>query len=173
VDFCKIAQERRDTRKFEKKDVSEGALKDLLECANNAPSAGNLQAIGVLVVKDKRRKEEIAKAAYGQVFVKEAPVVLLIFANKKESSQRYGKRGELYSVQDATIYATYLTLRAHEQGLATCWVGAFDPDKVRGITGADMSIEPVIILPLGYPAEKPGNTSRKKIDDYVHKEVFE
>jgi nitroreductase len=174
VEFSRVIRDRKDIRKFLEKGVEEKKIEQLLEMANQAPSAGNLQSLKAVIVSEKAKRRAIAQAAYGQEFVGKAPVVFVICANKKESARRYGERGSgLYAVQDATIYATFLVLSAHELGLATCWVGAFDSAKVAEIIEADQGIEPVALITLGYADENPSKPMRKKPEDYVHREVFE
>jgi len=79
-------------------------LAQIFETVNLAPSAGNLQAYKVRVVRDTERRMALAKAAYDQKFVAEAPVSLVFGTDPSRSAERYGKReAELYSVLDATI----------------------------------------------------------------------
>ena len=173
MDFEKVIRERRSVRKFTDKEVSETDIKKLIDVCGEAPSAGNIQAIDILVVKDKKKREAIANVSYNQTFIASAPVIFIIFANKREPSLRYGKRGEFYAIQDATIYGTYLMLAAKNLGLGSCWIGSFDPKKIKDILEADLSMEPIAIVPIGYAKEIPTHPGRKDTDKYVFREVFE
>ncbi len=103
----------------------------ILAAANDAPTAGNLQAYEIIIVRDAARKRQLAAAAWHQDFVAVAPVVLVFCANPDRNRGKYGERGaRLYAVQDATIAVTYAQLAATVQGLGTCWVGAFDEGAV-------------------------------------------
>jgi nitroreductase len=73
-------------------------------------------------------------------------------------------------VQDTTIACTYAQLAATATGLGTCWVGAFDEDKVGEIVGAPAAWRPVAILPIGVPAEAAGVRERRALGDLVHEE---
>jgi nitroreductase len=53
-------------------------------------------------------------------------------------------------------------------GLATVWVGAFDDEAVHRAIGAPEGILPVAILPIGYAAEQPELTPRRRLSDLVH-----
>jgi nitroreductase len=89
--------------------------------------------------------------------------------NAARSADRYGKRAEhLYAVQDATIACTFAMLAATAQGLATVWVGAFDPDAVSKVVGAPPGIAPVAILPIGRAGETPEAPGRRGLEDLVH-----
>lgn len=122
------------------------------------------------MVQDENKKRELALASFAQSFVAEAPVVLVFCANPGRSEKRYGKRGKnLYCIQDATIAAAYAQLAAVDLGLGSCWVGAFDEKEVLRILGNPEGLIPVAIIPIGYPAEQPPSTGRRKLEDIVHK----
>lgn len=129
-----------------------------------------LQAYKIFLVQDEKKKSELALASLAQSFVAEAPLVLVFCADPEASGKKYGKRGRtLYSVQDATIAAAYAQLAAVSLGLASCWVGAFDDEEVLKILGNPEGLVPVAIIPIGYPAEEPEPTGRKKIEELVHR----
>lgn len=168
MEFREIASTRRSVRSFSSQPVEEEKLSRILAVMNNAPSAGNLQAFEVCVVRDRAMRKALSEAALSQGFVAAAPVVLVFCANKAKSASRYGKRGEeLYACQDATIACTYAMLAAADEGLATTWVGAFDDDAVYRIIGSPEGLRPVAMLPLGYAAENPGATSRRRLLELV------
>jgi len=115
------------------------------------------------------KRKALARAALNQASVVEAPVVLVFCANPSQSSWRYGSRGEkLYPLQDATIAASYAQLAATALGLASVWIGSFYEDEVLEVLGKPKGVVPVAIIPIGYPAEEPYVTSRKKLNDIVH-----
>lgn len=53
---------------------------------------------------------------------------------------------------DAAIVATYLMLAAENEGLATLWVGSFDPVLLRDILPGTEGYELVAMINVGYPA---------------------
>jgi nitroreductase len=154
MDFLDLLKSRRSIRQYTSAPVEKQKLDTILEAAKWAPSAGNAQARDLILISDKEIKEKLAEAAFGQNFVSEAPVVIVVCANRGRSAKRYGLRGEsLYSVQDATAAVQNMLLMAHSLGLATCWVGAFDEQKVKRILGIPKDVSPVAIIPVGYPKE--------------------
>ena len=164
---------RRSIRAFRKKPVSPEQVKAVLSAANAAPSAGNLQGYDIVVVKDAAARTRLAEASLGQAFIAQAPVVLVFCADARRSGMKYGERGErLYAVQDATIAAAYAQLAAVDAGLATGWVGAFDDDAVARIVGAPPHVRPVVVLPLGHPAEQPPPKPRRDLADLVRQERY-
>lgn len=149
-----IFKKRHSVRSFQDKSVEEEKLEEILEAANSAPSAGNLKAREIIVVKDSETKKALAKAALGQDFIAEAPIALVFFALPEKSGRKYGERGrDLYSVQDATISASFVWLQAVGLDLSCCWVGAFDNEEVKEILKVPQDWQPIAILPVGYSDE--------------------
>ncbi|HIE50731.1 MAG TPA: nitroreductase [Armatimonadetes bacterium] len=171
MDFFETISRRRSVRAFTGQAVEEEKLQRILEAVNAAPSAGDLQAYEVVLVREEETKKALARAAWGQNFIAQAPVVLVFVANPERSSWRYGRRGEeLYCLQDATIACTHAHLAATALGLGSVWVGAFQDSAVAQAVGVSPPLRPVAILPLGYPAESPSPTPRRPLNELVHQE---
>lgn len=149
--------------------MEEEKLQAILEAANAAPSAGNLQAYEIYVVKSQTARMRLASMLTQMKFFADVPVVLAFCANPERSLIRYGDRGRsLYAVQDATIACTHAMLAATALGLATVWVGAFQEKAVSEALGLPASLRPVALLPLGYPAETVEARARRALDSIVH-----
>lgn len=149
--------------------MEERKLQKILEAVNTAPSAGDLQAYEVYVVRKPRDRAALAAAAWGQDFIKAAPVALVFCTHAALSEGRYRARGaRLYSLQDATIACTYAMLALVDLGLASVWVGAFKDEEVWKVIGSPEGQTPVAILPVGYGGEKPQPTSRRDLSGLVH-----
>lgn len=168
MDFAELIEVRHSIRAFEEQEVERTKLEEILQVARRAPSAGNLQAYKVVVVRAPSLRRRLARAALDQDFVAEAPVVLVFLADPLASGVKYGRRGQtLYAIQDATIACAYAQLAACDAGLGACWVGAFHEEEVRGALGLGQDLRPVALLPLGYPAEVPEITSRRALSEMV------
>jgi nitroreductase len=169
MEFSKIVRQRRSVRAFAPEGVTDVQLQVILESANRAPSAGNLQAYEIYVVRQAELRQRLARAALDQEFIAQAPLALVFCANPQRSAWRYRARGEqLYATQDATIACTFAMLAAVDQGLGTTWVGAFDDEDVRRAIGAPPEHRPVAILPVGVPAEHPPFSGRRQLESFVH-----
>ncbi len=169
MDFLKLAKERKSVRAYKPDRISDRDFKKILEAANSAPSAGNLQSYEIFVVRDKEKKNELVAAAGGQKFIAQAPVALVFCACPFKSALRYGKRGlELYAIQDATIAATFAMLAAASIGIGSVWVGAFDEESVLDALENPRNVKPIAILPFGYPDEEPSPHARKRLDEMAH-----
>jgi nitroreductase len=164
---------RRSIRSFKSQDVSEEIVKNLIEAATWAPSAGNIQPWEFIIIRKPEIKRRLAMAALDQSFIEEAPVVIVVCANEDRSSQGYGVRGKtLYCIQDTAAATQNIHLAAYSLGLGTCWVGAFKEEEARAILKIPHGIRPVAIIPIGYPAENPAPPSRRPINKIVHYETF-
>jgi nitroreductase len=169
MDFNELIHNRRSTRIFQPRQVEDEKLTHILEAACLAPSAGNLQAYEIYMVKGESEREALARAAYGQDFLATAPVVLVFCAHPVRSEPRFGLRGrELYAIQDATIASAWAMLAVANEGLATVWVGSFDSEEARLAINAPEGQQPVAMLPIGYPQEIPEAKPRRELGDLVH-----
>ncbi len=172
MDCMEAIKERRSIRKFKDRAVGKEIIEKLLDAAQMAPSAGNLQARDFIVVFNKITKQKLTKAALNQSFIEQAPVVIVVIANTERSSRVYKSRGELYAAQDATASIMNLLLAAHSCGLATCWVGAFDESSVGEALGIPPKTRPVAIIPVGYADEEHAAPPRMGLDKVVHWETW-
>jgi nitroreductase len=165
-----LIDSRHSIRRFKNKPVPEEKLNQILNAARRAPSAGNIQAYQIVVIKDKN-KEGLYHAGLKQEAIKTAPVVLVFLADLKASAIKYGYKGEeLYAVQDATIACAYAQLMVEEIGLNCVWIGAFYEEGVKKLVKAGPDLKPVTLLPIGYADEKPIITNRRELREFVHYE---
>ncbi len=82
--FIAISQ-RYSVRSYKATDVEEDKLKKILEAARLSPSASNRQEWKFIVVKNKETKKKLARAAFGQSFIGEAPVVIVACGTESRS----------------------------------------------------------------------------------------
>lgn len=171
-DFQNICKSRSSIRKFIGKTIEEDKITQILNIVNTAPSAGNLQAYEVAVVRSKDVKAKLSEAALNQAFIGEASIVLVFIAKTEESAGRYGRRGkELYSIQDATIACTYAMLACEALGISSTWVGAFDDDKIIDILHCKNGEVPVALLPIGYTLSPKLSLTRRKDLNELSREI--
>jgi len=153
------------------RDVPAELVEKLLQAACQAPSAGNIQPWRFWVVRDKQVKLRLTEAAYGQSFIDEAPVVIVVSADLEASARRYGVRGRgLYALQDTAAAIQTLLLAAYAEGLGTCWVGAFDEPSASRVLKLPDHLRPVAIVPLGYPAfpaRKPSRRDYREVTKFI------
>ena len=161
--FAAISQ-RSSIRAYRPADVEDDKLKKILEAARLSPSASNRQEWKFIVVRNKKTKNELARAAFGQSFIGEAPVVIVACGTESKSVMGCGQ--PTHTV-DVSIACAYMLLEAYELELGTCWIGAFEQDKTKKILNIPEQVRAVAMIPLGYPNEPPSRKSRKRLDQIV------
>ncbi len=154
-------RKRRSVRKYSGRDIEEEKLNKVLEAARIAPSASNRQEWRFIVVKNMQTRKQLSEAAKNQKFVAEAPVVIVCCAETDGHEMTCGLK--CYPI-DVAIAIDHMTLQAVEEGLGTCWVGAFFADKVREILNIPEEIKIVELLALGYPAEPLEEKTKKRLN---------
>ena len=166
MDVEDAVEKRRAVRSYQDKDIPQDKLERVLNAARMAPSAKNKQDWKFVVVKGEEKRKEIYEAANRQNFVKEAPIVIAGIATDPEYEMTCEIPG---GIVDLTIALDHLTLKAAEEGLGTCGVGAFDQSKAKKVLEVPDEYKIVSLIPLGYPKDplEKRNKSRKNLDEIV------
>jgi nitroreductase len=171
-DFSGFCSSRSSVREYDDVPLTGEDIGYILSCASTAPSAGNLEAWYVGVITQQATRRALAEAAFSQDHVEHAPVIFVVCSNYVRSMSRYGERGILYGLEDATIACTYMMLAAHARNLHSCWTGAFDDDEVREILSLPQHIRPVSLLAVGKGHPPAQHTERMGIGEHVHREIW-
>ena len=162
-------RKRRSVRGYLDKPIPEEALARILEAGRLAPSAKNRQEWRFIIVSDPKLRSKLAEAANGQTFVGEAPLIIVACA---ETDNRVMSCGQLCYPIDVAIALDHITLAAVELGLGTCWIGAFDEQKVKEILSIPNKIRVVELMPIGYPSDpsisEKNRLSLNEIVKYEH-----
>ena len=169
MDVQHAIQTRRSIRTYEPREVENDKLVKILDAGRLSPSAGNRQERRFVVVSDARKRKALSEAANNQSFVANAPLVIAACSVETEYVMKCGQPA--YPI-DTAIAVDHMTLQAVEEGLGTCWVGAFDEKKVKEILNIPDSVRVVQLLALGYPSVEPRPTSRKNLDEIVLREKW-
>ncbi|MCX6151124.1 MAG: nitroreductase family protein [Ignavibacteriales bacterium] len=173
MEFIDLAKKRFSSRSFLPKQVDEGKLLKVLEAGRIAPSAVNIQPWHFIVIKDEENKQKIY-SVYKRDWLKQAPIIIVVCGDHSTSWKRVD--GKDHCDIDIAIAVDHLILQATELDLGTCWVCNFDMKKCAEVLNLPENIEPIVILPLGYPAEFADSdrhtAKRKPLDMIVHREKF-
>ncbi len=167
MEVMKAIRTRRSIRSYQDRMIEDDKLHLILEAGRLAPSASNRQEWKFIVVKEEGTKRKLVAAARGQSFIGEAPVVIVACALETENTMLCGQKS--YPI-DIAIAVDHMTLKAVEEGLGTCWIGAFREDEVKKILNIPKEVRVVSLLPVGYPQNVPEPTPRKSKDEVI---VFE
>ena len=164
MDVMEAILNRRSIRSYEERSIEKEKLDRVLEAGRQSPSAGNKQPAKMIVVTDAEMRAKLAEAAGGQKFVGEAPVVLIgcgAIPDRQMACKQW------VNPIDVAISMTTISLAAMGEGLGTCWIGAFDADKVKELLGIPDDISVIELMPLGYPASQPDPRDRKPMTEFA------
>ncbi|MGD0056755.1 MAG: nitroreductase family protein [Methanomassiliicoccales archaeon] len=153
---------RRSIRRYKRKKIPENDLMEVLEAARLAPSGANRQFWKMIVVQDEERKRGLVPLCNNQKFVEDCSAFI---AGIDDPSQKWNR-------VDIAITFDHLTLAAYSKGLGTCWIGAFDPEKVAEYLGVPKGQVVTVCMTLGYPDENPGARTRKPSSELFFFERF-
>lgn len=163
MELQELIRARKSIRSYEPREVEEEKLQKVLEAGRLAPSARNRQEWKFVAVKNPGLRGAMKEACCNQKMVAEAPVDLVICATQCGRMNC----GQDAGTVDCSIALSFMMLQAAELGLGTCWLGAFDADKVSKVLSLPEEWTPVAVTPLGYPAEAPAARLRKKSDEVI------
>lgn len=149
---------RRSFRRYENKEIPEEVVQQILEAGRHAPSAVNKQPIRFVVVNDGEKIENFSSALFNR-FIKDAPVVVVGCADVK--SLLTGK----WATVDATIALQNMVIAAWSLGVGSCWIGAFNEEKVKKLLKIPANWKVVALVTFGYPAEHPKPRKKKRFEE--------
>lgn len=159
---------RRSIRKYKDQPVEWGKIVQILDAGKFAPSAGNIQNWKFVVVREDDVRKKLAKAAFDQDWMEEAPVHIVVLGEPEKAERFYGARGErLYTIQGCAAVVENMLLVANDIGLGACWVGAFDEAKVKRVLNIIETVSPQAIITIGYADEKPNMPARRELEHTV------
>jgi len=175
MEFKELIKIRRSVRKYNSDLVEEEKILRILEAARVSPSWANRQCWEFIVVKNKETIKKISEYTSAK-FVAEAPVAIFVCANPEKSGKRNGMD---YFLVDAAIAMEHIVLAATDEGLGSCWIGAFEEKPIKELLSIPENYRIVAFTPIGYPADKKslsetvarfavGADTRRALKDMLH-----
>lgn len=152
MEFREIVSERYACRSFSSEKISREILSNILVAGRLAPTAKNLQEQRIYVVESEEGLAKIdatTPCRYGA-----QTCIVVAFDKTNVFTYPGGQRDS--GIEDATIVATHMLLAAKSEGVETCWINNFDPDKFAKLLGLPENEEVLMVLDLGYPADGAG-----------------
>lgn len=167
MEFTEVIKNRYSCKKYSGRQVEPEKLEAILEAGRLAPTAKNLQEQHVYVLQSEEmlaKIDGVTPCRYG------APTVVVVAFDKNNVfTYPGGKRDS--GVEDATIVATHMILAAANEGVDSCWVNFFDPEKLASDLALPENEEVLMVMDLGYAAEGAGplanHGSRKALTETV------
>ncbi len=180
MDIGDTIRARRSIRRYQKRDIPDAVIEGLLDLARHAPSSMNGQPWHFIVVRDreaKRRLVEIKnkycpveKKAFRADFLEHASAIVVVCVDRKESYDR--------EIENGLLAAANILLGAQAEGLGSVYMSAHKADEpavaeeIRRALGIPDHVDPVSLLPLGYPDERPEPKDLKPLKEIISYEAF-
>ena len=146
MEFKEVVKARYSCRSYIDRQVSEEALKAILEAGRLAPTAKNLQEHHVYVLQSE---EALAKVDAWSHCRFGAPTVLAVTYDKN-NVYTYPGSNRQSGIEDAAIVATHMMLAAKDEGVDSCWLNAIHMDELHEALGLPENEDIVMLLDLGY-----------------------
>ncbi len=174
MDVFEVIKTRRSIRNYDSsKPVPKELIEQIIEAARWAPTAGNRQPVEIVVVFDQEKREKMASVSGYAPYLKDSPVALVVCANQNKYTKGYENLREFYTPMDASAAIMNMMIAATGLGLGSCWDSVFDKNVVRELLNIPDHVEPFCIIALGYIANMPEKTPRRRpMEDYLHWETY-
>ncbi len=169
MDLYNLISNRESVRDYDPdRKIDDSILKRILNAGRLAPSACNNQPWTFLLVSSDKMLEKV-RPCYHKPWFKQAPHILIIIGDKSKSWVRsYDGYNSIET--DLTIAMDHIILAAENEGVGTCWIEAYDPEKLAAAVGLKENEVIYSITPLGYQNKgyrKHGQKKRKPLDEVV------
>ena len=197
MEFDQVIQIRRSIRNFKPDPVSDEAIYNILEAGRLSASGSNIQPWRFVIIRSAEIKEKL-KAATIFRFALKAPVVIACCTDLTALDTRPDRVVELFQAgvfddvevegeyappernkeqvltylnMNVGIAVTQMMLKTVDEGLGTCWIGGFDPAKVKKILALEDNLYVAALLPIGYPERIPAQRPRFPMEKLIIKTV--
>ncbi len=175
-DITNLIKNRRSHRKYISKDIPDDIIESIINCGRSAPFGGkpkpDCQVAEYIVIKDEKIKEKLALNYEDRQFIKNAPVIIGVVANKN-NDPKY----EEY-VLSTGLSIENMIISAESFGIGSCILSCFmnhkkhteDKNISRKILNLPDNIELIALLALGYKDEEEQIPEKilKPYDEIVH-----
>lgn len=158
MEFYDVVKKRRSIRGFAPDPIPEDAVRRIANAVNAAPSACNLQPFFFKLIRNPELRSSLARCCK-QSFISEAPAILAVISDPEKA----WNRGDGFNSADTdmAIAMEHAVLAATAEGLGSCWVCAFDPQKAAEVLDIHPPLKVAALCPLGFAAVPPREFVRK------------
>ncbi len=172
MELNELLKRRYSCRDYNKKKISEDDILKMLNNAVLAPNAGNLQSWKFVVISNETKKEEVAESCLEQKWMTKANVQIIVLEDLNYVKRHYGKRAELYCIQNSSLAASNIMITAASLNIDSCFVSAFDEEMLKRCLGISEGIVPYCVITLGYSNDKVEEKKRFALNNSVFFEKY-
>lgn len=168
MNLDQIIQQRKSIRKFKDQPIDKEIIEKVIESARLAPSAVNFQPWKFYICQSEEAKQ-IVRESYPREWFNAAPLYIIACGDHNESWKRPCDEKDHLDI-DIAIAVEHMVLKITELGLGTCWVCNFNPQIIKDGLKLSENMEPIVLLPVGYPKDNeadPRNKKRKSLEEII------
>ena len=161
MDFYDVIRNRRSVRAYKGDAIKPDSLQRIGEALRAAPSACNLQPWEFRVVLNPDMRKKIC-GVYSQPWLAQAPAIVAAIGNTAAAWKR--REGTSIIDMDVGVAMEHVVLAAEAEGLGTCWICAYEIEKMNKALGVEPPLTVLAISPLGYPVQKGSQPPRRPLE---------
>jgi len=169
MDAIEAIMTRRSIRKYADKPIDDNLVRQLLQAAMAAPSAGNEQPWHFVVIWDRAVLDRIPDFHPYAQMLKGAALAILVCADADLETLP----GRM--IMDCSAATENMLLAAHALGLGAVWVGIYPVEEriteLRKLLEIPSRVVPVALVSLGFPSERYHKENRYK-PERIHLEKW-
>ena len=166
METFEVIKKRRSVREYTSEDISEDLLRKIIQAGAMAPSAHNKQPWQFIIVRDNKIQKELMLDGEWRGQLVKAPVVVAVCFDAKNP----------YGSIDAALASENIVIAASSEGIGSCVLTSYWPDKqeaknyneIKKILKVPDSLEVLLLITLGYPAENPETRKFKPFEELIH-----
>ncbi|HUX21924.1 MAG TPA: nitroreductase family protein [Spirochaetia bacterium] len=156
--------ERSSIQNFSSKAIEQDKLKRILDAGRRAPSAKNRQPWRFIVIQEESLRKKMEEASFGQEHVGQAPSIVAACTTNIDYTM---PNGQIAYPIDIAFSVAFMMVQAQAEEVGSCVITTYNEADVKEALSIPFSMRVVLLLLLGYPAEKPFPTTRKSYDRVV------
>ena len=177
--FSDVVTGRRSIRRFTDRQVDDTTLNEILEQARWTPSWANSQCWEIIVVRSEELKKPLSQLLSAKnpakLAIANGPLTLVICAEKQKAGYYKNSASTVlgdWLMYDLGLVTQTICLAAHNKGLGSVIVGAFDHRQAAEILAVPAAFQLVSMVPMGYPDHAPSAPKRRELSEFIHHDTF-
>ena len=165
MEFDIVVKKRKSVKNFLNRKAPWKLVLEAVDSSLQGPFAGNHNHLKFLIVEEPDTIKYISQQCE-QEFITQAEILVLVLSDDTNLEKMYEERGRVYSRQQAGAAIQTMLLKLVDLGLASCWIGSYDDEKIKDKLNIPRHIQIEAILPIGYEniKDKTPRKPKKTLD---------
>ena len=180
MDIDEAIRGRRSIRKFRNQDIADSVIEEILDLARHAPSSMNGQPWYFTIVRKNETKRRLAeiknkycpveKQVYRADFIQNASAIIIVCVDREKSYDR--------GIENGVLASANILLAAYSKGIGSVYMSAYKTDEpalaneIKLTLGIPEHVDPISIIPLGYPDESPEPKNMQSLHGIISYETL-